>query len=514
MKKIVCLLLAVSLNACGPQDDVKRQQIDSDDSIAWHKGNVDDAFALAKQESKPLYFYWGAEWCPPCQEIKHTVFKHPKFISLSELFIPVYLDGDTEQAQLVGERFAVQGYPTMIVFASNGEEITRIPGGIDTRRYLDILSLSLQNGKHMATLITQAKRDPASLSSGELTQLAYYSWWQDNLTMDEDETLALLNSLATLHRPVDQLALSRLLLTYLALQTDLDRDQLNDDEKAWAYAQIQRLLASADTVLANIDLLSFYPNQIVSLLDLDEVEQQQLISLWETSVQRQRDNPLLSKAERLATWLPAIHFFWLQNPDAEEVPTSLHNDLMETVADVNQQTRGDERQSVINRAGNVLRAAKMYPEASELIREELAISKSPYYFMSSMAEIAEETQRYDEAIEWRQQAYAGATGKATRFQWGVEYVITLIEYAPDQTALIATTANGLFDELDRASDIFTGRNYSRLETLLSQLTDWDAEASEQVHDQFIANLHNVCTHAEPESQPRQRCSQLLTTHSQ
>ena len=47
-----------------------------------------------------------------------------EFIERSSLFVPVYLDGDTELAQAQGERFGVLGYPTMIVLAPDGTEIT------------------------------------------------------------------------------------------------------------------------------------------------------------------------------------------------------------------------------------------------------------------------------------------------------------------------------------------------------------------------------------------------------
>ena len=32
--------------------------------IPWFQGSVEDAFARAKAEEKPLFFYWGAQWCP------------------------------------------------------------------------------------------------------------------------------------------------------------------------------------------------------------------------------------------------------------------------------------------------------------------------------------------------------------------------------------------------------------------------------------------------------------------
>ncbi len=508
------ILMAVSglLCACGEKKMDTSADTHSDDAgIHWHKGNVDDAFAQAKQDNKPLFFYWGAEWCPPCQEIKNTVFKHPKFISLSQLFIPVYLDGDTEQAQLVGEQFSVRGYPTMIVFNSAGEEIIRIPGGIDTRRYLDVLALSLNNAKQMDELIGQASQDPNSLTSDELTQLAFYSWGQDNLNIDVDKTLSLLKSLAFLQRPVDQLAISRLMLTYLATQVDLKQNTIKESDKPFILAQLQDSLNNADTVLANIDYLSFYAGDIVALLNLAPEQQQELSHQWNTSVQRQRDNPLLSKAERLGTWMAPIKIYWLQNPETKTIPVEIASGITDMIAEFDDDTVGDERQSVINRSGNILRAANMYDEARELITKELTISKSPYYFMSSMAEIAEETGDDASAVDWRRKAYESAVGKATRFQWGVEYVSALIDYDPQAANLIASTANALFDNLDQASDVFTGRNYGRLNTLLDKLSSWQSEARSETYGQFIAHLQTLCDQTDKESRINQQCSKLLAS---
>ncbi|MDH5177988.1 MAG: thioredoxin family protein, partial [Gammaproteobacteria bacterium] len=42
--------------------------------IDWFKGDVDAAFAAAKAANKPVFLYWSAEWCPPCAQIKTTIF--------------------------------------------------------------------------------------------------------------------------------------------------------------------------------------------------------------------------------------------------------------------------------------------------------------------------------------------------------------------------------------------------------------------------------------------------------
>ena len=79
--------------------------------IDWFDGDVDAAFAAASAAPKPLFLYWGAEWCPPCAQIKATIFSRREFQERSRLFVPVYLDGDTPSAQKQGERFGVVGYP-------------------------------------------------------------------------------------------------------------------------------------------------------------------------------------------------------------------------------------------------------------------------------------------------------------------------------------------------------------------------------------------------------------------
>src|SRR5687767_1807977 len=83
--------------------------------IAWKKAasdaEVDAAFAQAKAEKKPVFVYWGAKWCPPCNQVQATLFNRNDFIERSRAFVPVYIDGDSPGAQKLGTRFKVRGYP-------------------------------------------------------------------------------------------------------------------------------------------------------------------------------------------------------------------------------------------------------------------------------------------------------------------------------------------------------------------------------------------------------------------
>ena len=102
MKNFFALVLICSLFSCAEAPETAKTQESTKQAahIAWFEGSVEEAFEAAEKQNKPLFLYWGAVWFPPCQEIKHTVFKSRRFIAQTESFIPVYLDGDTKAAQL------------------------------------------------------------------------------------------------------------------------------------------------------------------------------------------------------------------------------------------------------------------------------------------------------------------------------------------------------------------------------------------------------------------------------
>ena len=87
---------------------------------AANDAEVDAAFAAARAENKPVFVYWGAKWCPPCNQVQATLFNRQDFIERSRAFVPVYVDGDSPGAQKIGARFQVSGYPTMVLFSAAG----------------------------------------------------------------------------------------------------------------------------------------------------------------------------------------------------------------------------------------------------------------------------------------------------------------------------------------------------------------------------------------------------------
>src|SRR2546430_12075699 len=149
--------------------------------ISWYKGDVDSAFGVAKAEKRPVFLYWGAVWCPPCNQVKATIFNRQDFIERSRFFVPVYLDGDSPSAQKLGARFKVTGYPTMILFTPDGREITRLPGEVDADQYMQVLTMGMNGARPVKeTLSAALGKSKATLRADDWRMLAYYSWVTDD----------------------------------------------------------------------------------------------------------------------------------------------------------------------------------------------------------------------------------------------------------------------------------------------------------------------------------------------
>ena len=152
--------------------------------IAWRQAandaEVDAAFASARSENKPVFVYWGAKWCPPCNQVKATLFNRQDFIERSRAFVPVYVDGDSPGAQKIGARFKVSGYPTMVLFTPQGQEVTRLPGEVEPVRYTEVLTLGMNAARPVSAVLADALAKPATLTANDWRLLAFYSWDTDH----------------------------------------------------------------------------------------------------------------------------------------------------------------------------------------------------------------------------------------------------------------------------------------------------------------------------------------------
>ncbi len=515
------LLLPVLLAGCSAeQGDFAEEsgtqaaavEADPTDGIDWFEGSVDEALAAAAETGKPIYLYWGAEWCPPCHAISATVFNSPEFIERSKLFIPVYLDGDYEHAQAAGERFGVMGYPTMIVLNARGEELTRIPNGIDIQAYANILDLTLSNDSSTAELTAAIMADDIQLSKSDCALLAYNSWGQDTRILVEHEpTFAFRRMYAACPEGMTT-ERSILYMHWLSAALDAaDADEeprlLTDAERAAALATVESLLADQNLVRANIFSVLFEGARITAALTkTGSAERAALAQQYLAAYAALRADEAVYKRERIYTLAGKMNFERIDDEEAE-LSEALYREIRETVVWADESTPSVyERQPIINALAGVLTEAGMDEAARSLLLAELDRSKQAYYFMPDIADIEQRAGNYEVAIEWLKKGYDESRGPATRFQWGYYYLAGLLEMAPEDVELIQTTTVGMIEDLQRSGGFFQ-RPKSQLRRMADELIAWgDANGKQAALDEIREAVLAVCAQSES---PDESCTTFL-----
>ena len=133
----VCAGMAVNAADAKPAKEEKKAEKKAES--AWLT-DLEAAKKRAAEEKKPiLMFFTGSDWCGWCKKLHEDVLDKKEFqdfakenVILLELDFPNSIpqsDALKKQNKALGEKFDVNGYPTMVLVASDGEkEITRAVG--------------------------------------------------------------------------------------------------------------------------------------------------------------------------------------------------------------------------------------------------------------------------------------------------------------------------------------------------------------------------------------------------
>jgi thioredoxin-related protein len=529
--RITCICFALGLAACskGPDSNVATPKLSamspisvavaasaksdagaSEGGIAWEKGDIDAAFAAAKAANKPVFLYWGAVWCPPCNQVKATIFNRQDFVDRSRFFVPVYLDGDTKSAQKLGARFKVSGYPTMILFKPDGTEITRLPGEVDADQYMRVLALGMSGARPVKETLAAALAPGAKLTAEEWRLLAYYSWDTDEQqVLPKDKVPATLQRLAQAC-PADQReTASRLEIKALAAAAMAKGAKPRDDKAT--VDKVLHLLADPKIARDNFDVVVYFSSGISRAYTLPKsADRAKLNAAWNAALDRLVADASLSTGDRLSAVDAQITLAKRDDPKVALSPALLKSVREQAERADRETTDVYARQAVISSAAEILADAGLLDESDAMLKAELQRSQSPYYYMLGLAANAKTRGHKTAALGWYEKAYAAADGPATRLQWGASYVSALLELSPQDVARIDAATKSVIGELDPAPDTFYGRNQRALERMSKKLAAWDKD---QKHDASLKRMRtqmaNVCGKLPTSDPARASCDSVF-----
>jgi len=492
---VPAIFVCIALSACGRGDaahtpaaaaapataestDLEQVHADSP-GIDWFKGDVEAAFKSARESGKPVLLYWGAQWCPPCKQLKSAVFSRPDFIEKSKLFVAVYLDGDLPDAQKWGDTFRVTGYPTVVVFKADRTEITRIAGNMDLSLYAGVLDDALGDVRPVKEVIDLAVKGAAPLAAADCRRLAYHAFGLEDDGIFESATLQTAFENAARLCPAT-LTKERARLGILAAgeAADLQKETIEKGGKAdknltVLIVRVNELLANKELAMANEDALrglpkSFYLAARQTLPQIAPGIRERIMSIADATTASTQFAP----ADQLAAQLMKIRVAQAYAPDGK-VPTDVRTVALQNATrmlDVKQDAY--VRAGVVNSAINIYIALDDWTRARDLLALEASTSNTPHYYIGDLADVEEHLGNNDRALELLAEAYQKARGPASRFQWGYQYLAGLLRLAPDDTAQIEKVGVAVIGELDGPNRIHR-RTLARLTRLDKALAEWN-----------------------------------------
>ena len=464
----------------------------STSGVAWVSAatdaDIERSFAQARAENKPLLLYWGAKWCPPCNQLKATLFNRADFIERSRSVVAVNIDGDMPGAQQLGARFQVRGYPTMILMGANGSEITRLPGEVDAPQVLAVLQLGLAGGRPVQSVLADAHAGKP-VSGAEWRMLAFYGWDTDeDRLVAAAERPALLAQLSLSCPPTEPQAATRLLLKALA-ESD-DGKGIKPD--AALRKRVRKLLADPAASRAQMDVVVNFAVEITRALAPEAgSDRQAMAAAFDAALQRLEADASLSRADRLGALTSRVALARIDQPAKAlqpQLPAALVQRVRAHVARDDQQIQdGYERQAVVTAGAHALGLAGLWADSDALLQANLARSHSPYYLMSQLGGNAREQGKTDEALRWSALAWEKSEGPATRLQWGASYIGTLVALAPQDSSRIEQVARALFAEAGKDRAAFHERSARALQRVGAKLAEWNQGGQ---HTAVLQRLHD------------------------
>ncbi|MXO59772.1 thioredoxin fold domain-containing protein [Altererythrobacter salegens] len=481
----VALALALATAACQNAGD--QAELAQASEIAWRHGDVADALAEAKEAGKPVILYWGAVWCPPCNQMKATLFRDPEFIAETQNFIPVYLDGDTEGAQRWGEQFGISGYPTVIILQPDGTEITRIASATMAGELPKLLEVAAKRTTSIETLLAKAENNTANLDKEDWTILGGFDWMNDPKHFsDLTKAGTLLGRLAQ-SAPTPELK-RRFGLLSLAVEAD---GKLTEEQQAQTERILGGMLEVKSEILANRQELTFYAPDLVNGMSPGEARDRLAGELVKAG-----DTIFAADGLSLTDRVDAVNIdITLAKADGGKVPADVLAKVRKRAkwADANAKDK-QQRQSVMDDAAYRLKDAGDIEGGRKILLAELEKSESPYYYMSSLADFAEEQGKSAEAIDWAQKAYEASQGPATRVQWAISWSGYVMRLTPQDKKAVETSAQAVLGELAKNQDGYFQRTRVKIDKWGKTLSEWAAaNGGSEVLDGLRTEMAELCT---------------------
>lgn len=484
--KRAALILTLALGATLSASGAMAVETPSHEREApWFNGSVEQAFAQAKTEHKPLFLYWGAVWCPPCNELKAQVFHQPRFKELMAPLVAVYLDGDEEAAQTWGAKLKISGYPTVLVLSPEGKELMRLNESMNFAEFESALTNALQSGRSIVDAIQRARDGKATDQDWKL--LATYGWASgtEGLPLDDAQLLEARHDLAV--KAPAKLAKEKAVLAAGFLEAAagaLEDDKTKALAEGWrkdAPALLDAVLATPETVkAARIHLVYSADGMIGYVAPQKDAARAKAEERMIAALDELHADPSVSIDNRLWAAGAKVSLFRLDAGKDAPVPAALKAEMQKAVAEADAAAKTPyDRHSAISGAADLLYQVGDVEGGQKLLEKEIKATDTPWYYQSTYSYLENKAGHKESALKWAQAARESVKGRASRIQWIVEdLALTAKTPAQGQEERLVAVVKDYYDTALAQPDGFEGRNAKRAAKVSKELKPWLAKKPE------------------------------------
>jgi thioredoxin-like negative regulator of GroEL len=151
--------------------------------------DLNSGLGEALAQSKIVLVDFGARWCPSCLRLEADVFKNREFQKSTSGVVKVKIDVDRFENMVLLEKFKIQGYPTVLVLNSAGDEIVRFTD----YQTLDFVLKTLNEAQKYPVSVAALRAQAEKTNLNRDWQLLWTRYFQ---TEDYASALALENHLS------------------------------------------------------------------------------------------------------------------------------------------------------------------------------------------------------------------------------------------------------------------------------------------------------------------------------
>jgi protein disulfide-isomerase len=519
-----------TINATKPAKSSQSSTSDSPDveigGVSWKSlpaavRDMESARAWVKQLDGAALVYWGAQWCPPCNELKAQVFSNPGFAEATSGVQRIAIDGDAPSAQTVSEVLGVSGYPTILILGAKGVELARINESVTFEEFKETVAAALAQQKPTGLRIKQALAGEASADDWRVLGQTRWEFDRMGLAKSPVEDAQLL---VNLYRAAPKTE-PALRAQFIFAAAD-PAEKANDSKLSETIAKELAVIVDQSAALASLavalrsHLIYGYETGSKVLASLSKAERETAEQNWFKALAHIEKAPAdkISADDKLWLVYPRIlaekAALKLSNGEKaapanpeKSISAELRKETAARARDVFAKKASPhstyERKAMVTGAADLLAMVGEFDQAESALLSELKTADKSWhmYLYSALASLESDRNNPQKALEYSALASKSAVGNASRFQWATSDLLRSLKQKRPADQVVPVLENA-YKVLFEIPDAFRGRNAARVQAIENAMTSAEVLKNQAVQD-VITRYQLKC--ASLESDVKTRC---------